>query len=260
MTQAFGIDISRYNTSADGKKKVDFDVINAHTPKVLYIAARCGISWGYQDPWFEYYWQEMARIKTNRLAYHVEYPGESAQRQADNLFRIVQGDWEHDRIVLDLELDHGYNKYTITKCTNQFLEICRSETGRYPIIYSRAGWVDTHLNTKDLPKVDWWLAQYYYPRPYPFYTPEKPPPPRLPLHVTDWLICQTGEKCKGIGTPGAYYMDHNRWNGGVLPVMEYFGHGEIPTPDPPTPPNNSELIKGKAIEIGTLADEIVSLS
>ena len=254
--EPFGIDISRYNTSADGKKKVDFDIIAAHIPKVLYIAARCGISWGYQDPWFEYYWQEMERIKANRLAYHVLYPGESAQRQADNLFRIVQGDWEHDRLVLDLELDHGYNKYTITKCTSQLLEICRSETGRYPIIYSRASWVDVHMNAKDLPKVDWWLAQYYYPRPYPFYTPEKPPPPRLPLHVFDWLACQTGEKCKSIGTPGNYYMDYNRWNGDVMDVVEYFGGSE---PEPPQPPDNSELIKDKAREIETLADEIVSL-
>ncbi len=35
---AFGIDLSRYNTSPDGKTKVDFDVIAAHEPEVVFIA------------------------------------------------------------------------------------------------------------------------------------------------------------------------------------------------------------------------------
>ena len=47
---AFGIDISRWNTSADGKKKVNFDTIAAHHPEVSFIAMRSGVSWGYQDP------------------------------------------------------------------------------------------------------------------------------------------------------------------------------------------------------------------
>ncbi len=86
---AFGVDISRYNTSPDGRTKVDFDRIAAHDPKVVFIAMRTGVSWGYQDPWFAYYFAEAGRIGRARLAYHVLYPGESAQAQMDNLFRIL---------------------------------------------------------------------------------------------------------------------------------------------------------------------------
>ncbi len=59
---AFGVDISRYNTSPDGRTKVDFDRIAAHDPKVVFIAIRTGVSWGYQDPWFAYYFAEAGRI------------------------------------------------------------------------------------------------------------------------------------------------------------------------------------------------------
>jgi len=233
---AFGIDISRYNTSADGKKKMNFDVVDAHAPKVSFVTARCGISWGYQDPWFEYYWQELERIHMNRMAYHVLYPGESAQRQADNLFRIVRGDWDHDRLVLDLELDHGYTKAVITKCTHQILELCRTVTGRYPIIYSRTGWVDIHLETVDMPKVDWWLAQYRTSLPYPLFTSEYPSPPRpLPRGVDNWLIHQTSARSAAIGAPGCYFMDYNRWNGSEEKVREYFNSDTVPVPPPPPP-------------------------
>jgi len=44
---AFGIDLSRYNTSADGKKKVNFDEIACSPMDVSFIAMRAGVSWGY---------------------------------------------------------------------------------------------------------------------------------------------------------------------------------------------------------------------
>jgi len=63
MSRAFGIDISKYQSSQDGSKKMDFTAVQNHAEEVTFIAARAGISWGYTDPMFHHYWNEMARIK-----------------------------------------------------------------------------------------------------------------------------------------------------------------------------------------------------
>ena len=39
-------------------KNVNFDTIAAHDPFVSFIGIRVGISWGYQDPWFNFYFSE----------------------------------------------------------------------------------------------------------------------------------------------------------------------------------------------------------
>jgi len=222
---AFGIDLSRYNTSPDGKTKVDFDVIAAREPEVVFIAMRAGISWGYQDPWFAYYFAEAGRIGRARLAYHVLYPGESAQAQMDNFFRILGGaDLGCTPLVLDLELDHGQSVSQITRCTGDSLAIIRERTGRTPIIYSRAGWVNQYLRVVELPSVHWWLAQYRWPRPYPLYTPDYPCPPALPAGVESWLLHQTAARGASIGARAAYFMDYDRWNGDKADVMDFIGN------------------------------------
>ena len=45
-------------------------------------------------------------------------------------------DEDHDRLVLDVELDHGYSKARITQTVIDCMSILRQLTGRYPIIYS----------------------------------------------------------------------------------------------------------------------------
>jgi len=237
MTKAFGIDISKYNTSADGTKKVNFNTIKNNQEEVVFIVARTGVSWGYKDPQFDYYWEEMTRIQVCRMAYHVPYFGESALSQMDNMFRILGNkvNWEHDKIVLDLEVAGINTRERITAVTRSCLEICKERTGRYPIIYSRATWVDPYLNVSQLPKVDWWLAEYRKPLPYPLYTSEHPGPPRMPKGINSWLIHQTGSRCKSIGAPALYYMDYNRWNGTKEDVYAYFGYADPPPPPPPPP-------------------------
>jgi GH25 family lysozyme M1 (1,4-beta-N-acetylmuramidase) len=219
---AFGIDISRWNTSPDGKKKVNFDEIADHTPEVTFISMRSGVSWGYQDPWFSFYFKESLRIGRVRIPYHVLFPGESAKAQMDNLFRIIGNvDFAKTPIVLDLELDHGQTMTRITQCTADSIRIIEQRSGRLPIIYSRAGWIDAFLNVYDLPPVDYWLANYLWPRPYPLFTPEYPSPPVLPRGVNRWLVHQSTCRGKPIGTPGAKFMDYNRWNGDKAAVLSY---------------------------------------
>ena len=221
----FGIDISRYNTSADGKKRVNFDTIAAHDPFVSFIGIRAGISWGYQDPWFNFYFSEAQRINRVIFPYHVLYPGEDAARQMDNFFRILgNANLDITPLVLDLELDHGLTVSKITQTTINALNIIYRRTDRTPFIYSRALWVNRFLNVAALPPVLWWLAQYKVSLPFPLYTPEKDPPPLLPIGVNTWLIHQTTQRGPSIGAPALYYMDYNRFNGTTSQLLEFI-HG-----------------------------------
>ena len=223
MSFAFGIDLSVYNGSADGKRKPDFDKIAAHKPRVAFAALRAGQSWGYRDPAFAYYLGQTQRVGICALPYHVIFPAESASRQMDAFLGILEGEnLDALRLVLDMELDHEQSRRKITAALNNCLEILLAETGRYPIVYSRASWVDEHLSVADLPKLDWWLAHYYGRRPYPAYTPEYPCPPRLPKGVEGWLIHQTAERAPAIGASG-WYMDYNRWAGSEEDMLAYFG-------------------------------------
>ena len=222
---AFGIDISRYNTSADGRLKMDFAQVASHDPAVSFIGMRAGISWGYQDPWFSFYFQEAMRINRVCLPYHVLYPGEPAISQMDNFFRIVGTiDFERVPLVLDLELSHGQSVSRITETTAKAIQTLTRRTGRKPILYSRSSWVNQYLRVSALPPVHWWLAQYLWARPYPLYTPEYPSPPDpLPHGVSTWLIHQTTARGKSIGTLARHYMDYNRFNGSQAGLREFIG-------------------------------------
>lgn len=230
-----GIDLSSYQFSQDGKRKPNFDIINA---KCEFVAVRAGISWGYQDKWFRYSWDN---IKVPRMAYHVIYPGESAISQMQHFLNIVRP-IATDRLVLDVELDHGQTKTKITDTLIKCLEYVREHTGRYPIVYSRASWIDQFVYVSQLPDVDWWLAHYLKALPYPQFTPEKTPPPLLPKGVTKWLIHQTCEKGNGAEYGVAsYYVDYDRWNGDDTAVLAYFGYdGPIEPPPEPEPPDPDE--------------------
>lgn len=248
MTRAFGVDISKYQTSQDGTKRQDFNALRAHTEEVVFVAARAGVCWGYKDPQFDYYWSEMARIQVCRMAYLVVYFGESAISQMDALFKIVEGkaNWAHDRLVLDLEVAGINTRDRITSTTQKCLDICKARTGVYPICYSRASWVNTYLRIDQLPRLDWWLATYKKPFPYPTYTPEHPGPPDLPRGVDTYLIHQTGDKNKAIGS-ASRYMDFDRWNGSKADVLRYFSNPEYVTPNPPPPDPGAVLFRARCV-------------
>jgi len=223
MTLPIGVDVSKYQGD------INFDVLNN---KVKFIGIRATVSWGYVDPKFQRNW---ALAKLPRLAYHVIYPGEDARRQTDHFLSIVKPG-EHDRLVLDMELDHGYNKTRITDTLEQCLVKLWDETGRYPVIYSRASWVNQFLDVSRLPKLDWWLAGYRKPLPSPLYTPEATPPPALPKGVDNWLIHQTAERGNGsaVGVV-SHYVDTNRFNGTLEELRAYFGLDEEVPPEPEPP-------------------------
>ena len=235
MGQAYGIDISSYQGLPN------YSVLNS---QVDFAAIRAGISWGFVDPRFKINWQNVAVPK---IAYHVVYPGENANRQMEH-FLSIEPLKPTDRLALDLELAHGYSKRHITDTVLQCLYYLRENTGRYPVIYSRANWVDEYLYVDQLPTdLDWWLATYLKRLPSPFFTPERSSPPLMPKGVTRWLIHQTGERSKGskVGVQ-SYYVDSDRWNGTLETMNEWFSREEeLPIP----PVVEKPLYKAVVIDI-----------
>lgn len=217
MTHSLGIDISRHQWGNAGQSP-DWVKVRATTK---YIAIRAGISWGYKDDKFDIAWHEMRNH--NRMAYHVLYPGEDGRRQMDWFLSIVKPAGK-DRLVMDLELDHGYSKSRITDTVLTCLEYLKTKTGKYPVIYSRAYWVNDYLEVHRLPPtIEWWLANYRTANPSPQFTPELDPPPMLPRGVTNWLIHQTADKQPGskFGV-ASYYVDTDRWNGSDAVMQKWF--------------------------------------
>ena len=225
MTYPLGIDISKYQGTG-----LNYALMRLMT---AFVAVRAGISWGYQDPQFDENWQGVQGH--NRIAYHVVYPSQDAKRQMDWFLSIVDPQ-ENDRLALDMELAQGMSKNAITDNFLTAIEWLKPRIGMYPMVYSRANWVNSYLDVNRLPKLDWWLANYLAPLPSPQFTPEKNPPPFLPQGVNEWLIHQTAERGNGasVGVK-SYYVDLDRWNGTKADVDAYFGNEEpepIPEPEP----------------------------
>jgi len=244
MTNSFGIDISKWQGINN------FAKIKANTSFVLVKATE---SWGYTDPMFRANWQGLAGH--NRGAYSYIWLSDDPLRQANHLIDIVTQagvDWRYDRLALDLEKSgHGLSKAEVARRVIVMMERIKEVTGRYPILYSRATWVDSNMLVTDprIADADWWLAHYLWRRPSPLFTPEKDPPPALPRGVNNWLIHQTAEKQNGSAVGVAsHYVDTNRWNGTKQELLAYFGLTEETEPMPPEPEPDA-LFQAKVVTI-----------
>ncbi len=259
-TRAFGIDVSRY----DGL--INWGAVEAHTPEVSFVMFRSTISWGYRDPFFVANWREAGRRGIPRAAYHVIYPGEDPTRQVDNLFGHIGGDWtNHDRIVLDDEVEHDVTVSRHTYCTRKHADIIFQRTLHKPILYSRAEYLDRSVDLSQLLDLPLHLAQYLNVPLFKKYASEHPGPPVLPKYATNWLVHQTGDKTPPFcSTTTKSTQDYDRWNGGVDAVNKFFGINvlEQPTEQPPTPPETivSDFLRFEALVDGQNVRSIPSTS
>ena len=242
-----GIDISQH------QGKMNWDIVAAHHPKVEFVGIRSGISWGYTDKWFSFNWAEAKRVGIPRTAYHVIYPASSANRQVDKIIELLGGDNGELPITLDIELDHGQHFSKIAAKTYQCAVLLENKTGKKPIIYSRANWVDLHITgTGNVPNwlndYDYWLAQYLRePR-------EHPGPPTLPKGVSRnrVIIHQTSERGAPIGSQ-AKMQDYNRWQGDLASFYNYIGKTtplDEPPPEPLTLEERIQRLEGAARQNG----------
>ena len=143
MTYPLGIDISKYQGTG-----LNYALMRLMTE---FVAVRAGISWGYQDPQFDENWQGLQGH--NRIAYHVVYPSQDAKRQMDWFLSIVDPQ-ENDRLALDMELAQGMSKNAITDNFLTAIEWLKPRIGMYPMVYSRANWMNSYLDVNRLPKLD----------------------------------------------------------------------------------------------------------
>lgn len=237
---AFGLDTEQFSSNREGTKMMDWKAAALYNNgEITFVFVRIGQSWAFMDSRFYYNWagvREMDKhrrdagifkIEVGRGGYHVIYPSQDPIRQYDNIMTIMDGvtDWDHDRLSIDLELHQNQSRRTITDCTKKLAYKLYNVTGRYPLLYCRTAWLNTHAYPEELSFMETWLAQYRWPLDPPAYTEEYPPPPSaLPKGHKTWKIHQTGDHCKPIGSKVKTYMDYNRFNGGPSAVAKYFGY------------------------------------
>ena len=201
----FGIDVSRWQGN------INWDAVAINERKVLFAGIRATISWGYVDSWFNHNWSEAKRVGIARTAYHVLYPGVSPKQQIDNFLKVVGEDIGEIPLVLDVELPHNKSPQEITNAILQCSSIIETKTGKKPIIYSRASFIDKYVTGSRSPgawlnQYDWWLAHYLRSG------KEHAGPPAVPKGVSRnrVLIHQTTPSGEAFGCDGNV-MDYNRW-------------------------------------------------
>jgi hypothetical protein len=238
MTYPFGIDVSSYQANKEGTLRVNFDTMMSASNPPTFIGIRSGQGLTYKDPQYAYHWAKAGENSLPKIAYHVLEFGSDGKSQAEMFFARVKahGFTQYDRLCLDLEVAWSFTPNQITLCTLKAINRLAELTGRFPLCYSRASWMDQHLIMSMIPKVDWWLAQYKYALPWPLFTTEfNSALMKIPIGVerSQIKIHQTAEKGNG-GQYGAvsHYIDYDRFLG--VNLLDWFGLGEEePDPEPP---------------------------
>ncbi|MCK4820970.1 hypothetical protein KA005_34715, partial [bacterium] len=189
------------------------------------------------DPWFHTNYAGAKDVGMYRSSYHVLYPSEPVQRQADNWFRI------HPEIdvmprVIDLELGQNQLWTTIAKKTKEMSNIVLARDGIRPIIYSRYRLIDQWLSSWSKEELNdhwYWLAQYSW-----LGYKEHAGPPMLPKRVDRGrvLMQQTSDhKLAPAGEVASKAVDWNRFEIGNEAQMHQFiaaaFGGTVPPVEPP---------------------------
>lgn len=231
-----GLDRPLWRDISKHQGNIDFDIMKAGDVYACFV--RSGISWGYKDPRFDEFWAELARVGILRTSYHVIYPDQPVRRQVDNWYQI-HPETEVIPRAIDLEVQREASFNQIADATWEMSEFVKARDGMRPIIYTRAGLVDTWLASWDEWMLNdhwWWLAQYLY-------TPnEHPGPPTLPSLVQEERVILHQSSGKKPGFPGEVQsaaVDWDRWElGDYQDMLQFVANtwgGEeppLPSPDP----------------------------
>lgn len=169
----FGIDTSRHNGQTDFDRVAQ---VNYLGQPVKFIGIRATVSWAYKDPEFPRSWRLAKEIGLDRTAYHVIYPKEDPIRQLEHFLSYIgaQGSsYGELPPVIDVELDHGQSARQYRDNLSTMIAYIKSQLGVFPIIYSRARFVDDMISGRlEAGNEDamifsgwyndvwWWLAQY----------------------------------------------------------------------------------------------------
>lgn len=224
----FGIDVSSWQANKEGTLHMDWVKAKAAGIQFAFIKATEGAN--YLDTEFAYNWSELQRLNIPHGAYHFFRPSQPIS-QVQMFVDIVQPT-EGELLVLDVENSGGLLRQALTEKVRLAVELIKQLSGRYPIIYSRASWLDANLDVLRLPKLDYWLAQYYLAMPYPVFTKEYPTDAmRIPIGVSKEQVKfhQTGEKGNGkMYGAQSHYIDTDRFLGTVDEKTAYFYGANVP--------------------------------
>ena len=180
-----GFDISKH------KPEVDWERVRSQDIRFVFIKATQADD--IVDPKFAEHWANARQAGILRGAYHFMDPNVDGKPQAKLFLSTVNLEPGDLPPVLDIErlpTDTGKGKKggkskdgkgkkggkqqadtekinaQMVDCANSWLEIVRTETGRTPIVYSRANFLETWLTRKGkspawASKYPIWIAQYF---------------------------------------------------------------------------------------------------
>lgn len=242
------IDVSRY------QGQVNWEVMAANG--VLGMAARAGISWGYQDPWFPANWQGADNFGLFRTSYHVIWTDQSIIDQADNWYRVHP---ERDIVprIIDFEVDRGDSAGHKAEAVWSMSDLVLKRDGIRPLIYSRYLLVNGWLKDWTLDMLNahhWILAQYTWDR-----VREHPGPPTLPngLNRDRVVLHQAADKKSSFpGSCQSYALDFDRWELGTVSEMYQFidqewGSGPVSPPPEPQPVLTLQVTNNPYVNVRT---------
>jgi hypothetical protein len=208
---------------------------------VAGIAARAGISWGYQDPFFDHHYIGAGIEGLYRTSYHVIYAGQPALQQADNWYKVHP---ERDIIprIIDLEVEiAGLHPEKYAQTVAEMSEIVLARDGVRPWIYSRYllinAWLSPYWSENYLNAHYYFLAQYRT-----IMSLEHAGPPTLPNGLRRDRVVLHQTACKKAGYPGeveSAAADYDRWElGDSLEMYAWIAakYGGITPPEPPPEP------------------------
>jgi len=169
MTHTLGIDISVWQDSNSTSQTPDFNKAKANGARFAFIRASQDV---YPDPDFRVNWANAKAAGLPRGAYHMfdMRPGtQSAKNQAEYFCSLLTSDPGELPPVFDFERPNANYpelppRARSLELINEFSEVVKSRTGRYPIIYTN--WSTLQYTLQPIP--DWlkgrglWLAGYPY--------------------------------------------------------------------------------------------------
>ncbi|MDR2122216.1 MAG: glycoside hydrolase family 25 protein [Flavobacteriaceae bacterium] len=191
---AFGLDISRHQGEINWDS---LETVKKDLPiSFVFVRATRGVIT--QDAFFKKNWNNLAKKKIMRGAYHYYDVNRNSTDQAQNFIKTVTLEKGDLPPVLDIEdLPKNQSLELLKKGVLNWLQIVENEYKVKPIIYSNDAYFIYHI--PDLDNYPVWVANYN--------------PMESPLHKK-WLFWQFTEKgiVKGITQN---FVDINVFNGNI---------------------------------------------
>ncbi|MFD2058190.1 glycoside hydrolase family 25 protein [Mesorhizobium calcicola] len=167
----FGIDLSHHN-----KNGFPFKNLDKRRVKFAFVKATQGKK--YIDPMFQYYWEELGKVKVHRGAYHFLSAGVDAAGQAKAFSDVLQYNGKLKAVdmppVMDLEWDKAkadapdrwanVPPKSIIASAKTWLKAVEQRTGRRPMIYTARAWWNERIGSaasfSEFKDYKIWIADY----------------------------------------------------------------------------------------------------